>query len=305
LEDAEVARTYAKASGNGKFAIFADAMRERTKDRMKLEEDLRLVLQRKQLILHYQPKVLLTTGETVGFEALVRWLHPERGMISPADFIPCAEESGLIVEMDRWTMREAVRQLKTWRDAGLVSSHVTMAVNLSAQQFEDDTLVEVVRNVLKEEDLPPTCLALELTESALVRNSGRAKEMLTQLRQLGVGLDLDDFGTGFSSLSYLHRFPFHTLKIDQSFVRDLHSSQESRAIAQSILQLGLSLNMDVVAEGIETTEQAKILMKLGCLYGQGYLYSRPISPLEIEASLRLIAVKFSDEIVRDPIGLPV
>jgi len=207
-------------------------------------------------------------------------------MISPVEFIPCAEESGLIVEMDRWTMREAVRQLKRWREAGLVGPQITVAVNLSAQQFENDSLVDVVRQTLVDEQLPPSCLTLELTESALVRNSSRAKGMLIQLRQLGVGLDLDDFGTGFSSLSYLHRFPFHTLKIDQSFVRHLHYSQESRAIAQSILQLGVSLNMEVIAEGVETTEQADMLMRLGCLYGQGYLYSRPLPPMEVERLLR-------------------
>jgi diguanylate cyclase (GGDEF)-like protein/PAS domain S-box-containing protein len=282
LEDADVARTQARTGGNGKFAIFAEEMRERTKDRMKLESDLRMAMPKGELVLYYQPKVRLTTGETVGFEALVRWKHSERGLISPAEFIPCAEESGLIVEMDRWTMREAVRQLKKWRDDGRVESHVTVAVNLSAQQFEDGLLSNVVQAILSEEELPASFLTLELTESALVRNSTRAKEMLVQLRQLGVGLDLDDFGTGFSSLSYLHRFPFSTLKIDQSFVRDLHLSKESRAIAQSILTLGSTLNMVVIAEGVETAEQVEILLNLGCEYGQGYFYSRPQPPAEIE-----------------------
>lgn len=286
LEDAGVALGHAKASGVGRVAVFSYEMRERTKGRLRLERDLRLAVPGNQLELWYQPKVLLATGETVGFEALARWMHPERGMISPVEFIPCAEESGLIVEMDRWTMREAVRQLKRWREAGLVGPQITVAVNLSAQQFENDSLVDVVRQTLVDEQLPPSCLTLELTESALVRNSSRAKGMLIQLRQLGVGLDLDDFGTGFSSLSYLHRFPFHTLKIDQSFVRHLHYSQESRAIAQSILQLGVSLNMEVIAEGVETTEQADMLMRLGCLYGQGYLYSRPQPPMEVERLLR-------------------
>jgi diguanylate cyclase (GGDEF)-like protein/PAS domain S-box-containing protein len=286
LEDAEVARVHARTDGNAKLAIFAKEMRERTKDRMKLESELRMALPKGELVLYYQPKVRLATGETIGFEALVRWKHHARGMISPAEFIPCAEESGLIVEMDRWTMREAVRQLKLWRTAGLVAPQITISVNLSAQQFEDELLVSVVRSILSEEGLPASSLTLEVTENSLVRDSKKAKEILVQLAQLGIGLDLDDFGTGFSSLSYLHRFPFSTLKIDQSFVRGISISEESLAIAQSILALGSSLKMTVVAEGVETVEQAGILMKLGCDYGQGYLYSKPEPSLEIERLLR-------------------
>jgi diguanylate cyclase (GGDEF)-like protein/PAS domain S-box-containing protein len=286
LEDADVAMYQAKASGKAKFAIFTEVMREQTKRRLELEADLRQAIQKGQLVLFYQPKVMLATGEVMGFEALARWKHPERGMIPPVDFIPCAEDSGLILEIGRWTMREATHQLDLWRAAGLVAPSVTMSVNLSTRQFEDKTLLAQVRNDLKHANLPPECLTLEITESALIGNDVAAKEILTELRSIGVGLDLDDFGTGFSSLSYLHRFPFHSIKIDQSFVLDLERSQESWAITRSILQLGASLNMTVIAEGVETMGQAAILVKLGCIYGQGYFYSHPAPPREIELMLQ-------------------
>jgi diguanylate cyclase (GGDEF)-like protein/PAS domain S-box-containing protein len=289
LEDADVAMYQAKAGGKAKFAIFTEVMREQTKQRLELEADLRQAILKDQLILYYQPKVILATGEVMGFEALARWIHPDRGMISPSDFIPCAEDSGLILEIGRWTMREATHQLNLWRSAGLVSSTVSMSVNLSTRQFEDKTLLAQVRHDLQHSELPPECLTLEITESALIGNDIAAKEILTELREIGVGLDLDDFGTGFSSLSYLHRFPFHSIKIDQSFVLDLERSQESWAITRSILQLGASLNMSVIAEGVETMGQAAILVKLGCVYGQGYFYSRPIPPQDIELMLQTSA----------------
>ena len=277
LEDADVAMHQAKESGKGECVVFGAHMRERTRRRVQLERDLRSAVADNQLTLHYQPKVLLETGTILGFESLVRWIHPTRGMISPGELIPYAEESGLIVEIGHWTLRESIRQLMAWRSAGLVSTDLTMSVNLSTRQFEDVHLVREIQNALASEGAPAACLSLEVTESALFGNMTRAKEILDSLRHIGVSLDMDDFGTGYSSLSYLHRLPFNSLKIDQSFVRELEQSRESRAIAKSIIHLGESLDMVVIAEGVETTQQRNLLIDMGCLYGQGYLFSKPLA----------------------------
>jgi EAL domain-containing protein (putative c-di-GMP-specific phosphodiesterase class I) len=230
--------------------------------------------------------VELRTGRIIGFEALIRWLHPTLGLISPDDFIPCAEESNVILEIGHWTTREAIRHLMQWRAAGLISADLTMAVNLSTRQLEDPVLMQVLKDVLAKENATPGCLTLEITESTLMSNLDQAGEILGRLRELGICLDLDDFGTGYCSLSYLHRLPIHAIKIDRSFIRDLGASQESQAIAQSIIGLGQSLNMKVVAEGVETAEQRDRLIQLGCLYGQGYFFSRPLDPKAMEAVLR-------------------
>jgi diguanylate cyclase (GGDEF)-like protein/PAS domain S-box-containing protein len=277
LEDADVAMHQAKESGKGNCVVFGAHMRERTRRRVQLERDLRDAVAGNQLTLHYQPKVLLETGTILGFESLVRWIHPTRGTISPGELIPYAEESGLIVEIGHWTLRESIRQLMAWRSAGLTSENLTMSVNLSTRQFEDIHLVREIQNVLSTEGAPATCLSLEVTESALFGNMIRAKEILDSLRHIGVSLDMDDFGTGYSSLSYLHRLPFNSLKIDQSFVRELEQSRESRAIAKSIIHLGESLDMVVIAEGVETVPQRDLLIDMGCLYGQGYLFSKPLA----------------------------
>jgi len=284
LEDADVAMHQAKESGKGVCVVFGAHMRERTRRRVQLERDLRSAVADNQLTLHYQPKVLLETGTILGFESLVRWIHPTRGMISPGELIPYAEESGLIVEIGHWTLRESIRQLMAWRSAGLVPTDLTMSVNLSTRQFEDINLVREIQNVLASEGAPAACLSLEVTESALFGNMAGAKEILDSLRHIGVSLDMDDFGTGYSSLSYLHRLPFNSLKIDQSFVRELEQSRESRAIAKSIIHLGESLDMVVIAEGVETVQQRDLLLDMGCLYGQGYLFSKPL-PADAMAKL--------------------
>jgi diguanylate cyclase (GGDEF)-like protein/PAS domain S-box-containing protein len=286
LEDAAIAMHQAEKSHLSKCIVFGSQMREQTRRRVQIEIDIRGAVQAGQLVLHYQPKAELRTGRIIGFEALIRWPHPTLGLVLPDDFIPCAEESNVILEIGHWTMREAIRQLMHWRAAGLISADLTMAVNLSTRQLEDPVLIEVLQDVLAKERAPHGCLTLEITESTLMGNLDYAREILGRLRDLGIGLDLDDFGTGYSSLSYLHRLPFDAIKIDRSFIRDLEDSQESRAIAQSIIGLGQSLNIKVVAEGIETAEQRDRLVQLGCLYGQGYFFSKPLDPKAMKAVLR-------------------
>jgi len=286
VEDADVAMHQAKDAESETPIVFQADMRERTQRRLELESDLRSAVTEQQLLLHYQPKVILSTGQISGFEALVRWRHPTRGMISPAEFIPNAENNGLIVEIGQWTLEEAMRQLQSWTEAGIVTSSTNMAVNLSTRQFQDRTLLEAIRRVLEERSSVAANLTLEVTESALIGNMELAKQKLDALRGLGVRLDLDDFGTGYSSLHYLHRLPFHSLKIDQSFVRSLEESEESLAIARSIIQLGASLNMCVIAEGVETAQQRDRLIGLGCRYGQGYFFSKPLPAAQMEKLLR-------------------
>jgi diguanylate cyclase (GGDEF)-like protein/PAS domain S-box-containing protein len=289
LEDAIVALNQAKSDGRARCTVFGIQMRERTRRKVQLELDLRGAVEGEQLRLYYQPKVLLSSGELIGFEALVRWIHPVRGLISPDEFIAFAEESGLILEIGRWTLREAIRQLMEWRRAGVITDAVTMAVNLSPRQFEQENLASEIRRLLEEESLPPAYLTLELTESALVGNIVHAKESLTALNEAGIRIDMDDFGTGYSSLSHLHTLPFHGLKIDKSFTQNLEESKESQAIARSIIQLGQSLNMGVIAEGIETEEQRNWLLSFGCLFGQGFFYSRPLQGDVVEEILRSVS----------------
>jgi len=285
LEDASIAMQQAEKVRTPKCIVFGAQMREQTRRRVQIEMDIHAAVQANQLLLHYQPKIELATGRIVGFEALVRWRHPTLGMIPPNDFIPFAEESNIILEIGHWTMREAAHQLNAWRAAGLIAADVTMSVNLSTHQLEDPTLIQVIQDVLRNEHAHPSCLTLEITESALIGNIDHASSILNRLRQFGVGLDLDDFGTGYSSLSYLHRLPFHAIKIDRSFIHDLEASPESRVIVQSIIQLGASMNMKVIAEGIETAEQQDRLIQLGCLYGQGFFYSRPLDTKGMELLL--------------------
>jgi diguanylate cyclase (GGDEF)-like protein/PAS domain S-box-containing protein len=285
LEDANLALNQARDGGSGRCAVFGPEMRERTKRRVQLDFDLKEAVKRGELHLHYQPKVLLTSGEIVGFEALIRWEHPLRGWISPAEFIPYAEENGLINEIGEWTLHEGVRQLMKWRKAGLITNAVTVAINLSPKQFENADLVARIRRCLKEESAPESCLTLELTEGVLIGNLAHVVDSLNELSAAGIKIDMDDFGTGYSSLSYLEGLPFHALKIDQSFTRRLEDSTGSLAITRSIIQLGQWLNMDVIAEGIETKQQKDTLIDLGCLYGQGYFFSKPLAPSAMEAML--------------------
>jgi diguanylate cyclase (GGDEF)-like protein/PAS domain S-box-containing protein len=282
LQDAEMAMYRAKMAGKATSCFFTLNLREEVRRNMRVESELRQALAENELTLHYQPKVLLKTGEIIGFEALVRWNHPKRGLIGPGEFIPIAESTDLILQIGRWTMFEAIRQTSAWIRAGVVPPDFTVAVNLSTRQFADNHLVKDVVATLLAENLQPSRLEIEVTESALIDNTDSALNTLNELKRLGVGLDLDDFGMGYSSLSYLHRLPFDTLKVDRSFVMGLGADDESSVIARSIIALGAALNMKVLAEGIETADQTTRLIAMGCIYGQGYHFSRPLPPAECE-----------------------
>lgn len=281
LEDADLAMYQAKARGKARSVIFSERMREQSLHRMELESELRNAVEHRALALHYQPKVLLSTGKVIGFEALIRWEHPERGPIAPDEFIPVAEQSDLIIEIGRWTLGEAIRQLAEWRSDGIISPAATIAVNLSPRQFADQGLVDHLVRQLAVHRLPAACLELEVTESVLILDATAALNVLQRLKAIGVGLELDDFGVGYSSLSYLHRFPFSSLKVDRSFVSSLGRTGGGSTITRSIIALGKALNLEVIAEGIESPEQASRLQAMGCLYGQGYLFSKPIPAREI------------------------
>jgi EAL domain-containing protein (putative c-di-GMP-specific phosphodiesterase class I) len=244
---------------------------------LQLKTDIRRALERDEFFIQYQPIVALDNFSLRGFEALVRWQHPTRGLISPMDFIPVAEETGQIVAVGQWALREACRQMSRWQRRYPSETPLFISVNLSSRQFTQPDLLEQVRFILDETKLDPRCLKLEITESVVMENIDKATEMLRQLRALGVRLAIDDFGTGYSSLSYLHRFPIDTLKVDRSFVMRMVDNNENIEIVRTILMLAQNLGMDVVAEGVETKEQLALLRKLGCENGQGYFFSRPVS----------------------------
>jgi diguanylate cyclase (GGDEF)-like protein len=286
LERAEVALHHAQSAGIGQCSLFSQKMRAEALARLRLESDLRIALQERQFQLYYQPKIWLDTGRVKGFEALIRWRHPEMGMISPQVFIPIAEEIGLISEIGRWVARQAIQQLAAWRNAGIVDSKATMAINVSTQQFYGSDLLEFLIRELRALDLPPRCLAVEITESLIVEDAPCALALLENLVDIGIGLDLDDFGTGYSSLSYLHRFPFRSIKIDQSFIRQMCTDPKSMQLVAAIIGLARSLEMGVIAEGVETEMQLDKLREMGCAAAQGYLFSPPLSPLDLEPFLR-------------------
>ena len=274
--NAETAMYRAKQEGRGSSCFFTEGMQPRSVRHLQLEAHLRRAIERDELLLHYQPQLDTMTGRVVGLEALVRWRHPELGMVSPGEFIPLAEHNGQIVAIGEWVMRTAAQQMKTWMDQGLPP--LVMAVNLSAVQFRDPTLPERVQAILSEIGLPAAHLELELTESVATGNPTAAIAMMDRLHALGLRLSIDDFGTGYSSLNYLKRFRIDTLKIDQSFVRDIHSDPDDRAIVQAIIQMAHALNLTTIAEGVETDEQADFLRANGCDMLQGYRFCRPIEP---------------------------
>ncbi len=276
LRDAHTATYQAKSQGKARHEVFSKGMRTQAVERFQLERDLHLALERQELFLVYQPFVELTTQKVIGFEALVRWAHPERGLISPGEFIPMAESSGLIIPMGRWILREACQQMQAWQNQSQ-NKECIISVNLSSEQFTEPDLAEQIQNIIQETGINPEVLKLELTESMMMGNIETAIQMLLNLKQLKIKLGLDDFGTGYSSLSYLHRFPIDTLKIDLSFVRHMTESSENAAIVKTIVELGHNLSMDVIAEGVETPEQAVALQELTCEIGQGYFFSRPLS----------------------------
>jgi diguanylate cyclase (GGDEF)-like protein len=278
LKNADAAMYRAKDHGRSNFQFYTSEMNERVNERLALENALRRALERQELALHYQQKVNLKTGMIVGAEALVRWLHPEWGLVRPARFIPLAEETGLIVSIGEWVLREACRQTRAWIDAGLNPGVVS--VNLSVRQFRQEGLVRSVSRILEETGLEPSQLEMELTESMVMGNVDAAIAVLQGLKSLGVTLSVDDFGTGYSSLSYLKDLPIDTLKIDRSFVRDIGSGDEAEdgVLAQAIISLGHALHLKVIAEGVETDAQMRFLRRHGCDDVQGFFYGEPVAP---------------------------
>ncbi|MFB5652023.1 putative bifunctional diguanylate cyclase/phosphodiesterase [Leptospira wolffii] len=275
LWKSETALNQAKQSGNAKIQTYSSEWKERMKEKYLLEKDLRLSIQKSQLFLHYQPRMELSSGKMVSAEALLRWNHPELGIVSPTIFIPIAEESGFISEMGEWVLQKSLEDLGNWKKEG--KSPLRISVNLSAKQLEDPTITKKVLAGLEKNGLEVSDLELEITESSLITNMNSALEILSELHSWGVALALDDFGTGYSSLSYLSKIPLRTLKVDQSFVRKILTDPSSLAISKTIIALGKSLRLRITAEGVETEEQLRKIKDLGCDEAQGFYYSRPIS----------------------------
>ncbi|MBD1849192.1 EAL domain-containing protein [Leptolyngbya sp. FACHB-711] len=278
LRDADTAMYRAKAQGRGRYEIFQPGMHTNAMALLQLETDLRRAIERQELCLHYQPIVSLRTCQIVGVEALVRWHHPQRGLISPSEFIPLAEETGLIVPIGSWVLREACQQVHEWQLQSRREELLIVHVNLSGRHFSSG-IAEEVRQVLQDTQLLPQQLKLEITETVLMENAESAIKTLNQLRQLGVQLAIDDFGTGYSSLSYLHRLPIDTLKIDRSFTSKIDFDGEQLAIVRTIITLAWNVGMEVIAEGIETPKQLAQLRALHCEYGQGYFFAKPFASL--------------------------
>ncbi len=286
LRDADTAMYRAKMLGKARHEVFDKTMHARAMNLLQMESDLRRAIERREFILHYQPIVELETGTIRGFEALIRWQHPERGFVSPDEFITIAEETGLITPIGQWVLEEACRQIRSWQDEFPQFPPLQISVNLSSKQFINSNLTEQIRRILRETGVEPQSLKLEITESMVMENFETAVEMLEQLRALGIEFSIDDFGTGYSSLSYLHRFPISTLKIDRSFVSRMIENNENAEIVRTIVMLARSLKMNVVAEGVETRDQLAQLALLECEYGQGYYFSRP---LDSNGAARLLA----------------
>jgi len=281
MRNADTAMYHAKSLGGGHFRFFAPEMNERIAARFEMEADLRRALERGELLVHYQPQVSLATGRVTSVEALVRWCHPDKGMVPPAEFIPLAEETGLIEPLGEWVLHEACRQLRAWREAGVALKRV--AVNLSARQFRHPALVPSIAQTLDDNGLDPSCLVVEITESAMMDDVDAAVDTARELKRLGIVLSLDDFGTGYSSLSHLKRFPIDHLKIDRSFILDIATDPDSAVICNSIVALAHSLKMTVIAEGVETDAQAQSLRRSRCDEIQGYLFSPALPPAELAA----------------------
>lgn len=273
LIKANIALRQAQQQGTHSYFTYSNEFWLKTKDRFHLEIELHHALERDELVIHYQPQLDLKTGKIVGAEALVRWQHPQRGLIPPLDFLTVAEETDLIVYIDEWMIRQVCRQLKQWQNQGF---KLSVAVNISGVRFHQRNLGSYVMQVLKETGLEPSCLELELTESVLVKNPERSVAILNELKNLGIGLSLDDFGTGYSSLSYLQKFPFDTLKLDRCFVQDVNNHQKNAAIVQATIVMAHSLEMRVIAEGVETDGEQQFLHQRQCDCLQGYWFSRPV-----------------------------
>jgi diguanylate cyclase (GGDEF)-like protein len=283
IRDADVAMYRAKADGKNRIVSFEPAMQARVARRLRQETELRRSVENGDFVLHYQPLVRLDTHEIVGAEALVRWQHPDRELLPPSEFISVAEETGLIVQLGRWVIEQAVRDAAEWQ--AIAGRRLSVSANLSPRQLHDPDLVAIIAATLHDAGLPPDALVVEITENLLLQDAELARSRLAALRAMGVRVAVDDFGTGYSSLAYLDRYPVDILKIDRSFVDPLGESAKSAALVRTILDLASALEIDAVAEGIETEEQIVTLRALGCKLGQGYLFARPRPPADLVARL--------------------
>jgi diguanylate cyclase (GGDEF)-like protein/PAS domain S-box-containing protein len=291
LRDADTALHRAKSLGKARCEVFDTAILESAQTQIRLEADLQGALERQEFSVFYQPILSLASSQIAGFEALVRWRHPARGMVSPLEFIPIAERSGLIIPLGKWVLQEACRQLKAWQDDLGIPEDLFVSVNFSSLQFKQPFLVEQISKVLCETGIKPQCLMLELTESVVMENPQAVSSLLMQLRVIGVKIGLDDFGTGYSSLGYLRQFPVDYLKIDHSFVRRMETSKDLVDIVRTIGSLAHQLGLHVIAEGIENADQLKLIRSLSCEYGQGFLFSRPVDNENAEALLKADLLK--------------
>lgn len=284
IKNADAAMYFAKSQGRNHYQFYGKEMNSRAAERLSLESKLRRAIEREEFQLHYQPKLDLRSGAIAGVEALIRWRHPELGMVPPVEFIPIAEDSGLIIQIGEWVLMEAATQAQRWTAAGLPPIHV--AVNIASPHFQQTAFTATVARVLAETQLDPDRLELEVTESMLMDERSVTLSTLRRLKGMGLRLSIDDFGTGYSSLAYLKRFPVDTLKVDRSFVKDMPGAEDDAAITSAIIAMAHSLRLEVVAEGVETEPQLAFLRERECEYAQGFLISKPIPPAEIEALFR-------------------
>jgi diguanylate cyclase (GGDEF)-like protein len=278
LQNADVAMYTAKSKGTDRYVVFEADMLDSVLQRVQVEADLRTAIEKDQFEIYYQPIVDLHTGHISGLEALLRWNHPDHGMLPPGEFIGIAEDTFLIVPIGKWVLETACQQVRGWQNAFPEFEGLCLTVNVATQQFQGDRFVETVTDALASSGLPASTLVLEITESAMLANTEKTIDTLSRLKRIGVKLAIDDFGTGYSSLSYLRQFPVDILKIDKTFIDSVTNGADGSAVARAIVAMGQSLNLRTVAEGIETTEQQMELQKLGCGFGQGYRFSKPLDP---------------------------
>ncbi|BBD57289.1 response regulator receiver modulated diguanylate cyclase/phosphodiesterase [Nostoc sp. HK-01] len=283
LRDADTAMYRAKAQGKGRYKVFDPAMYQEAIQLLEIENDLRRAIEREELIIYYQPIIDLHTGRVAGFEALLRWQHPVRGLMLPTEFIPIAEETGLINDIDIWVLQSACNQLRIWQDHPAISENLTLSVNLSARLFTQVNLITQIDKIINKTKINPSNLELEITESVIMENTNLVRAIIEEIKQRNIKLVMDDFGTGYSSLSYIHSLPLDSLKIDKSFITRMQFSQDNMGLVPTIISIAKSMGMTVIAEGVEAKEQVEKLRSLNCDFAQGYLFSQPLAqPLVID-----------------------